>query len=304
MKRLKNKIIFLLLLFLNIFTVKYNVFADENGVLVKSNSLDNLSVFVTIKYEKDNIATVYLNKNNNYTEQTKIKAQEMTVEEFIITSEEGEVTDNYKLYWDLKDNVFNIKIEKVDNKDAIKCENTENYDGSSGNGGIENKDIGNVDIIANVPEDFYSDISVFFIDGYGNNVSYILRFPGYRTDATQRTGTLTLKEIKIIDDIGQYSIEAAEKLDIKKDETINYAIDIDYQELESVGDKIPTDEEIQVEEVKDKNDIEDNTNNIENSKEETFKEEKIGIGKVIVTVIVIIVLGGIYLFIKFKRECE
>ena len=59
-----------------------------------------------------------------------------------------------------------------------------------------------------------------------------------------------------------------------------------------------------MEEVKDKNDIEDNTNNIENSKEETFKEEKIGIGKVIVTVIVILVLGGIYLFIKFKRECE
>ena len=153
MKIMNIKIIILITAFLNIFINK-NVCAYENGILIKSTNLKELSIFVTIKYGEGSIATVYLNENNNFSEKTSIVSQEVNIEEFIITSNEGEVTDNYKLYGTLTDNVFDIVVEKVDNQKPVKNENTDNYDGSTSNYKSDNKDIGDVEIAASVPEDF------------------------------------------------------------------------------------------------------------------------------------------------------
>lgn len=296
MKKIKSKIIILLTMFLSIFAVKYSAYADGNGILIKTNSLEDLSIFVTVKYGEGNIATVYLNKSNNFSEQTQITAQDIHIEEFIITNDEGEVTANYKAYGVLTDNIFDIVIEKVDDKEPIKNEDECNYDGSVNGYNKDNKDIGDVDVIASVPEDFYSNINIFFIDDYGNNVSCILRYPEYKEMLTQRTGILKLKEIKIIDDMGQYSIKAEEELEIKKDETVNYKIDIKLQELDSIGEKVPTDEEREEDKLESQSNKEINSNN--------FKSSKSIFSKVIVTVIVIGVLGGVYLFIKLRKDCD
>ena len=296
MKIMNIKIIILITAFLNIFITK-NVCADENGILIKSTNLKELSIFVTIKYGEGSIATVYLNENNNFSEKTSIVSQEVNIEEFIITSNEGEVTDNYKLYGTLTDNVFDIVVEKVDNQKPIKNENTDNYDGSTSNYKSDNKDIGDVEIAASVPEDFYSDIKIFFVDNNGNNMSYILRYPEYTTMATQRVGALMLKEIKIIDDIGQYSIQAEEKLEVKKDEKLNYKIDVKLKELDSVGEKVPTDEEREFEKIKNQIIKEDNTSN-------NIEDKQSGFGKIIVTIIITFVLGAIYLFMKIRKGCD
>lgn len=294
-KYIKNIII--CLLFVVVLGFPYKSYADTEGVVVKYIPLeDNTSLIITLKYDEDSLATFLLNKDNNYTEASEIKTNNMEIKEFTMTTPEGDVTFNYKLTGELKDNTYIINTVKIGDSTPVKeNDNQHNYDGSSNqHSDNTSNEVGSFTVKALVPENFYSDIKLFFLDEYQNNISYILRYPEYKVDGVQRVGLLELNNIEIESNIGQFRIDAEGELYVSKDKNEEYLVKIENQELKSIDKNISEN----VEEIEDKK-----ADTIHEDVENINKDKSKGIlSKFIITFIIGVILIIAYVYIKIRER--
>lgn len=169
---------------------------------------------------------------------------------------------------------------------------------------------------AQVPEEFDRDINVLLEFEDTNTGLFTLKVSnGYELDSVIQTGNAVLKQIDIIGNIGQYEVNAPEEINIKKDEQANFNIIIKEVKLDSIGEKIEDDTEVETkinaDIKKDTIDKEDKKDNEEqeikideaNKKEDSTNDIKVRLIKSIFsTAIILIVVLAIYLVVKYKKE--
>ena len=295
MKKLSKKITLGVLIFLNIVLIGFNASDEGNGIVIKINSDEDFKIYLTVKYADGDITTVYLAKENNFTDELQIATDKINIESFRVISDEGEISQNYKASGELNDNVFNVNLIKVDDKEPINNELGKLYDSVATN----NMSVGGIDINANIPSEFGENITLFFTEENGDNLSYILRYPEYAMSANLKIGKLELQEIEVSDDIGQYEIEAPEEIEISSNEIIKYVINIKRKDIKSVEETVMGKDE----EVKDK--LDNNKNESDHKDKESSEKSIISkISDMKVTIVIIAILGGVYLIVKSRRECD
>lgn len=176
--------------------------------------------------------------------------------------------------------------------------------------------ISEIHFSAQVPEEFDRDINVLLEFEDTNTGLFTLKVNnGYELDSVIQTGNAVLKQIDIIGNIGQYEVNAPEEINIKKDEQANFNITIKEVKLDSIGEKIEDDTEVETkinaDIKKDTIDKEDKKDNEEqeikideaNKKEDSTNDIKVRLIKSIFsTAIILIVVLAIYLVVKYKKE--
>lgn len=176
--------------------------------------------------------------------------------------------------------------------------------------------ISEIHFSAQVPEEFDRDINVLLEFEDTNTGLFTLKVSnGYELDSVIQTGNAVLKQIDIIGNIGQYEVNAPEEINIKKDEQANFNITIKEVKLDSIGEKIEDDTEVETkinaDIKKDTIDKEDKKDNEEqeikidevNKKEDSTNDIKVRLIKSIFsTAIILIVVLAIYLVVKYKKE--